>query len=73
MLYALKTCIAIQMYFVYFSGGLHVEVGGTNLNVVHEPKIVATVKGEEHMQYEAVSKKYDESWFEIHGCHGLGK
>ena len=41
--------------FVFYSGGLHIEVGGTNLNVVHHPKIVATVSGEEHIQYQAVS------------------
>ena len=44
------------MFCHYFcSGGLHIEVGGTNLNVVHYPKIVATVEGEEHIQYQAVS------------------
>ena len=41
--------------FVFCSGGLHIEVGGTNLKVVHHPKIVATVSGEEHIQYQAVS------------------
>ena len=41
--------------YVFCSGGLHIEVGGTNLNVVHHPKIVATVSGEEHIQYQAVS------------------
>ena len=43
-------------FFCGFSGGLQVEVGGSNLDVVHQPKIVATVLGEEHIQYQAVSQ-----------------
>ena len=42
------------MCITRYSGGLHVEVMGDNLDVVTKPRIVATVKGEEDIQYEAV-------------------
>ena len=60
--------------FVFCSGGLHIEVGGTNLNVVHHPKIVATVSGEEHIQYQAVSdgrgRRLVMGWMGTHPIQG---
>ena len=46
------------MCITRYSGGLHVEVMGDNLDVVTKPRIVATVKGEEDIQYEAVCRQH---------------